>query len=242
VAGYYSFNRYELKYIVDPQQVADLWAEMGGRLEADGHNGAHGGYKISSVYYDSEDLQCYWEKVDGEKNRRKVRLRTYLNEEGLPQGMSFLEIKQRINRTVQKRRTDLGMKDAQRFLQTGSPPEGIRHPRVIEEIAYLRHAFQLRPTLVVSYKRKAFYGVFDDGLRVTLDYHVKCRADALDAACGEWGHYMLPPDRVVMEVKVNDKVPLWLSLLLGRFSIVATRISKYCRGVERAIRGTASPL
>jgi hypothetical protein len=37
-------------------------------------------------------------------------------------------------------------------------------------------------------------------------------------------------------------VPLWLSLLLGRFSIVATRISKYCLGVETAILRTTSLL
>ena len=242
MAGYYSFNRYELKYIIDHEQVNDLWVEMGERLEADRHNRADGGYKIASLYYDSGDLRCYWEKIDGEKNRRKVRLRTYLNEGGQPLGKSFLEIKQRINRTVQKRRTDLSIGAAQRFLQTGSPPEQAEQPHVIAEIGYLRHAFQLRPTLVVSYKRKAFYGVFDDGLRVTLDYHVKCRADALDPASEEWGYYMVPPDRVVMEIKVNDKVPLWLSLLLGRFNIVATRISKYCLGVETAIRGRTSPM
>ncbi|MDM8554080.1 polyphosphate polymerase domain-containing protein [Desulfococcaceae bacterium HSG7] len=235
----YSFNRYELKYIVNHRHVANLWDDMNGRLTNDPNAGPDGAYKISSLYYDSPDLLCYWEKVDGQKIRRKIRLRTYFDSNEQTGEKSFLEIKQRINRTVQKRRVDFELEDALDFMRTGkSFADGVRSG-VMDEIVYLRHTYQLTPTLIVSYKRKAFYGLYDDGLRITLDYHVKCREEDLDLTHGEGGHYILAPEWVVMEIKINDKMPLWLSLLLGRHNIASLRLSKYCRGVETAIRRIA---
>jgi SPX domain protein involved in polyphosphate accumulation len=38
---------------------------------------------------------------------------------------------------------------------------------------------------------------------------------------------------VVMEVKANDRVPLWLANLLARHQCPLRRYSKYCNGVAR---------
>ena len=56
----------------------------------------------------------------------------------------------------------------------------------------------------------------------------------LDAA----NHLFAPPDWCVMEVKVNEAVPDWVTSLLARHGCQLRRMSKYCAGVAtgRGIR------
>ena len=46
-------------------------------------------YPIVSLYYDSPDRACYWEKVEKYQNRRKMRVRVYGSLDGkLPPTMA----------------------------------------------------------------------------------------------------------------------------------------------------------
>ena len=67
------FNRFELKYVITLQQAARFKAALRPYLLPDDHG--DGAYTLSSLYYDSPDLRCYWEKVDGVRFRRKRRTR-----------------------------------------------------------------------------------------------------------------------------------------------------------------------
>ena len=71
------FNRYELKYILTYKEYVDAVKFLKGFLRRDRHSGEEGVYRISSLYYDSLDLSCYRNKIDGIKYRRKLRLRVY---------------------------------------------------------------------------------------------------------------------------------------------------------------------
>jgi hypothetical protein len=46
------------------------------------------------------------------------------------------------------------------------------------------------------------------------------------------GSHLLPPDRVVAEVKVNDRVPAWLTRLSSRHDLTLVRMSKYCAAID----------
>jgi hypothetical protein len=75
------------------------------RLDADSHSG-ESGYGVWSVYYDTRDLKFYWEKIEGLKYRRKLRIRHYGDRFAVDDDTSvFVEIKQRVNRVAQIRRS-----------------------------------------------------------------------------------------------------------------------------------------
>ena len=74
-----SFNRFELKYLASQRLAERLREELTARLDADLHSSA-GSYPVWSRYYDTEDLRFYWEKIEGIRFRRKLRIRHY----GLP--------------------------------------------------------------------------------------------------------------------------------------------------------------
>ena len=93
------FNRFELKYIVHRNLANEFIRALDGYVYADPHSNGDGGYPIYSLYCDSPGLALFWEKIEGIKYRRKVRFRRYGKSPDV-----FIEIKQRMDRTVQKRR------------------------------------------------------------------------------------------------------------------------------------------
>ncbi|HTF87820.1 MAG TPA: VTC domain-containing protein, partial [Planctomycetota bacterium] len=105
-----TFNRYELKYLVSHATGQAFQADLAGYARPDPHSDPEHGYPVYSLYWDSKDFDFFWEKIDGQKYRRKLRLRRYANDGG-----AFIEIKQRIDRTVQKRRVRMPLEKAARI-------------------------------------------------------------------------------------------------------------------------------
>jgi hypothetical protein len=97
------FSRYELKYILTRGQYLEFAEILPDYLTPDTEGDQHGRYSITSLYYDTEDYQAYWDKIEGHKFRRKVRVRVYGDDPVTPESMCFAEIKQRINKTLQKK-------------------------------------------------------------------------------------------------------------------------------------------
>ena len=65
-----AFNRFELKYLLH-HQTREFLDRIKAHVHPDPNAGRDGFYKVLSLYFDSPDFMCYWEKLDGEKYRRK---------------------------------------------------------------------------------------------------------------------------------------------------------------------------
>ena len=108
---------------------------------------------------------------------------------------------------------------------------------VLHEVAYLYQALLLRPTCVVCYQRLAFEARdYDPGLRITFDTNLKYRTHELSLLSNNQttDHYFLSPDWCIMEVKINQRVPFWLTEVIGKHQCVIRRISKYCAAIEHS--------
>jgi hypothetical protein len=229
-------NRYELKYVVDARRHDELVHDVRQFLVPDPRGDSRGVYAITSLYYDSPDREAYRSKIEGLKFRRKLRLRVY------PPGgdvrevsEGHVEIKQRINRTVQKRRLVLPLRDAVALCRGDEPPGVLDSldAEVASEVRYMVRAQWLRPTCIVSYLRQAFVAErFDKGMRVTLDTNLRGRMTALRVDERAMNRFFIPPDRLVLEVKVNERIPHFMVALLARHECVLTRLSKYCAVVK----------
>jgi SPX domain protein involved in polyphosphate accumulation len=230
------FNRFELKYLADRRLVERLREELPARLDPDPH-GLDGFYPIWSTYYDSPGLRFYWEKIDGEKFRRKLRIRHYGNPGGLTlDAPVWVEIKQRVNRVTQKRRVRLPYVEALR-LCAGEHPADLepRDEAVANEILDLAARNRLLPVAAVGYVREAWLGRAEDGgLRVTIDSRIRARDRDLDLRIDGEGEnrFIVPPHLSVVEVKVNERAPYWLTELIAREKVGLTRLSKYVQAIE----------
>ncbi|MBI3178622.1 MAG: polyphosphate polymerase domain-containing protein [Deltaproteobacteria bacterium] len=234
------FNRYELKYIITSSDRDRLLPTIEAYMQPDREGGPAGTYRVTSLYYDSADFACYRSKLDGINYRRKLRIRRYGALETAPgvDPLAMVEIKQRINRTTQKRRLATSLSKAYELCEGISIPEDLRaNPldrAVAEEVLFLAGALQLRPTVVIAYRRQAFAGsAFEPGLRITFDSALTASDPSRGLAPLRDSLPLTREDGVILEVKANDVVPLWVSRLLAANRCTVRRFSKYCAGVAR---------
>ena len=89
------------------------------------------------------------------------------------------------------------------------------------------------PSIVTGYVREAFVGRDEEsGLRVTIDSRIRGRdRDSRPRVEGD-NRLIVRPDLAIVEVKVNERVPTWLTDRVARHDMQVIRISKYCQGVE----------
>ena len=232
------FNRYELKYIVDPRRYRNLVDDLMNFMVPDAHGDADGFYRVVSLYYDSPDLSAYWSKLDGLKFRRKLRLRIYPGNDIRKVTTGFVEIKQRTNRTVQKRRVILPRDQAERLCAGDQDIEGLDEDdrATASEVAYMIRAQSLKPKCVVSYRRRAFMGSrYEIGMRLTFDMQLQGRIHGLKVNEATRNQYVIPPDWLIMEVKVNERIPAWMVAVLGKHECQLKRVSKYCAALAHGV-------
>ena len=238
----HEFNRFELKYVISLQQAGRFKDGLKRYMVPDAHGQGNGRYTLSSLYYDSPDLRCYRENDDGLKFRRKLRIRRYeTGEVFTDESPVFLEIKQRYDRVTQKRRTVLPYHEALHLCNDRQVPDrGSGDKALVEEIYDFLWQYNLRPASLVRYDRQAFSGAgYDVGLRVTFDTSLSFQATQLHLHEPLSGLPMLPASSVVMEIKVNERLPYWLADMIAAHNLQRVGISKYCRSIE-AGRGIAA--
>jgi len=81
--------------------------------------------------------------------------------------------------------------------------------------------------MLITYDRLAVRGASDDSLRLTFDTNVKARTDDVDLGSDIGGMDLISEGNVLMEVKSNGGVPIWLTHFLCENRIYPTSFSKY---------------
>ena len=94
-------QRFEAKYLLRPVQRDLVRDYVAGYSRPDSHNAV---YAVTSVYYDSPGWALFRSSLNGDKNRFKLRVRTYGD---AMDAVCYAEIKQRIDRIVTKHRAEL---------------------------------------------------------------------------------------------------------------------------------------
>lgn len=202
--------RCELKYLVPVEEAADIRDELAERMDRD-LNSPVGGHGVWSLYYDTPQLRFCWEKIEGLKFRRKLRIRHYGNLDGITdESPVCVEIKQRVNRVTQKRRITLPYGVARRLCDNREMVEhSAGESAFIQEVADLVVRLNPRPTAITGYQREALVGrAADTGLRVTFDRRIRGRdRDFHFGTPSPENRFTIPPHLSVMEIKVNERTP-----------------------------------
>ena len=234
--------RYEFKYIVDLDTMRSFQKKLEETMMAD-PNSIDGGYHVNSIYYDTDDLSCYFEKLDGEKRRFKIRVRWYgelFKESDLSSLKLFTEIKHRNNDMNFKNRLKVQGKYLPEFAENRDllgkvsqlvEKEDIFEATTIEHISSQKLFF---PLCIVSYYRRAFFCRFNPRLRVTFDTGLRVMGtkNILNIS-SENGNPVLPKDLCVLEIKFNWAMPIWLMEICREAGLNLRRFSKYAASLEK---------
>jgi hypothetical protein len=241
-------SRYELKFLVTASQKERFLEAARQGLAEDPH-GSQAVYWISSLYFDTPWLGAYWDKLDGVRVRKKFRLRRYaLRADGrLEWSGAFMEIKHRRNNTIYKERVQIREAAVEAIL--ADPTELTRLDRHLDGADKLEACRQDRATLdaitraaaepgfrataVVCYRREAWLGVVDPRLRVTFDSGCRACEPMVGMGVELWdGQPILRPDLLVMEVKFDRAIPVWIREIVAAQGLRQQRISKYAASVD----------
>jgi hypothetical protein len=234
----YGFRRYELKYRI-PRVERDAIREVilpHVRRDPYCEDQPKWRYTVRSIYFDTEDLQFYFEKLDSVKIRKKLRVRTYnRSADGTP---AFLEIKRKHGRRGLKERLMLPIHEVDGALngQDVSLLVGDRpfHDRVVmDRFRFNLRTKRLRPVVLVAYEREAFVGMDNDRLRVTFDSNLRSLIDPnMDDIFDESKLRQFEDRSFVLELKFDDFMPRWMARLVTLLNLRARPYSKYCYGID----------
>jgi hypothetical protein len=232
-------SRFECKYTVSPMLVDSIRQFIGPFVRPDPFAAQRPGYRypICSLYLDSANLHLYQQTVNGEKNRFKLRVRSYSDD---PDAAVFFEVKRKINNIVKKRRARLDRSQAQALLADRSPAWGDHLPSELrEDVGYFANHVALtgaRPVVKVRYVREAYESRGGDPVRVTLDtalMHCITLDDDIKHARGRWTH--TPVDGVILELKFTDNFPSWIHELVRLFGLKQRPVPKYVLSVDHML-------
>jgi hypothetical protein len=228
--------RYELKYPLPDDCHEQLRRDLLSFLEPDKHARASGGrYVVRSLYFDTPNLRFYYDKLEGNSCRLKVRIRRYESADDR-HARWFFEVKRKYhNACVKSPRVAFTDEILENHLRDHGT---IR----LNELVAMIHggrptkshadlwALPLQPTVLLSYDRHAFTDPYGSRLRVTLDsdYRARFSADPYRS--------LRPWDQIavsgVMELKFERAIPFWLEALVRKYRLQLASTSKYGEGVE----------
>lgn len=106
----YSLLRKEIKYIISLQKVMSIKNSLDNLLPKDRYN-ENGIYTVKSLYFDSVNNIDFSEKLAGAEIRKKVRLRTYNENDSLCK----MELKEKTGDWQQKQGFLVSKSDAENF-------------------------------------------------------------------------------------------------------------------------------
>lgn len=223
-----TFKRYEKKFLMTDTQYHALIPLLSSRMQPDDYCRDGQMYPIYNVYYDTDQNDLIRQSLAKPYYKEKLRLRGY-DIPTSPDDRVFLELKKKIGGVVNKRRAALTLRQAYAFLDNRVIPQSAdaHNRQVLRELDYFLSRYTLHPAVFIGYDRSAWFGREDHNLRVTFDRNITTRRQDVALERGCFGEQLLPPDRVLMEVKIPGSMPLWLADILSGLQIFSHSFSKY---------------
>ena len=215
-----TFKRYELKYLMDSQQKANILQSMKEYMKLD----KYGRTTIRNVYFDTDTYRLIRRSLEGPAYKEKLRVRSYCPaNEDTP---VFVELKKKYQNVVYKRRLVCPEAEVIKYFGSGKPlPD---HSQIGNEIRYFWKYYKtLHPTVFLSYEREAYYSLDGSDFRVTFDENILYREENLSLESAVYGTPILEKGQTLMEIKTSGGIPLWMSEALTRNHLYKTSFSKY---------------
>ena len=223
--------RFEEKYVLNPMRYRQVIAGIAGFMQRDSYSEAapRGRYFVGSLYFDTSDYRAYMEKITGEQNRIKLRIRSYFERRDEAEFVS-VELKTRNGRFIIKYGTHAPINRYDRYMETGT--WGPTDDPVLIEFERIARVQCQRPKLVVEYEREAFKSLRPNGPRISFDHAIRyVRTTSLFPRSPVYRSQ--PHCPIILEIKTPDEGPAWLQRLVRELSLKSVPHSKYANAVEQ---------
>ncbi|MBR3052019.1 polyphosphate polymerase domain-containing protein [Candidatus Saccharibacteria bacterium] len=231
------FDRVEKKYLLTKRDKRELLKFIKKNMRKDSYHES----EVCNIYFDNHNFDLISQSIDWVDFKEKVRARCY---EGYDR--VFMELKTKIHAQARMESDDgneenIGYK-RRVMITRGDFDELINHRTTLEslaeksvetksdcqiarEIDYLLMHFELRPQVFIAYRRESYKD--DGGLRITFDENLRYRTTDLSLIQAKHDTIYFKDDHnIIMEVKADGVMPLWLVQELSKLKLYPQQFSK----------------
>jgi hypothetical protein len=248
-----SLERYELKYLIPLELVEPISRYVETYCDMDHYSTISRDqyYTINSLYLDTPSLYLLRFKELAGAYNFNMRIRSYGEQ---PKAPYFFEIKYKLREFVRKKRAKVYLENWAKPLDEGYIPFEIEDDsrKTFEDFLQMKMTYNVEPVILTQYRRKAYISNIDDYARVTFDRDLRFQET------NEWcvkptedllSHYDHPESfecmgqNVILELKCEKKIPLWMIDLIQRFELLSANFSKFGNSMEthRGVPDTLVP-
>jgi hypothetical protein len=232
-------SRYECKYLISSSRVSEIREFVAPFMHPDRYAAPRPEfrYPICSLYLDSPDLSLYQETVGGEKNRFKLRVRSYGDDAASP---VYFEVKRKVDNIVQKRRARVHRAAARSYLDrrldTAPSDPSFARDTALEYFHGHVELTAARPVMRVRYLREAYESRDGEPVRITIDTHLMHAATLGPELSHDRGRWVSTPvGGAILEIKFTELYPSWVRDLVRVFELNQQAVPKYVMSVNHML-------
>ena len=169
------FSRYEFKYLIENKYANIIFNDALNFMDYDKFANKDYSYFVRSLYFDNSEFDNFFEKVDGIKLRKKFRIRTYDNIQKIDSPV-YLESKGRVEDRVFKKRFKIDSSDLDYFYYNQDINyllKKYKNNSLIEEFIFDVFRKNIKPRVLIDYKRKPLINKHELYFRLTFDNDLK---------------------------------------------------------------------
>jgi len=237
-------SRYESKYVISESLAHEIRDYIRGICSPDKHVEADGRYMVNNLYFDTPDLRFYYDTRLKRFTRFKPRVRYYGPHPG---DLLWIELKHKVKNVTWKFRRTVNTAEWPACLFDRFPTNGNgRLPSLADTFEAVVMRFHAEPVIHVQYIREPYVSDLEEYGRITFDRCLTYRPAngryelTSDCPMLYWDDpitmaHCCDESPVVLEIKTETNVPLWVIALIRRFDLQRRGFSKYCNAVDHVL-------
>ena len=234
------FDRIEKKYLITGAQKQNILASVKQHARESNYHKS----EVFNLYFDTDNFDLISQSIDWTDFKHKLRARSYGGYDRV-----FLEIKTKLREKESnpgyKRRVMVTRKDYKKivggkatlFDLIKNSNNANNDLQIAREVDYLIGTLKLEPKILVIYHRESYRG--EEGLRITFDEKLRYRSDNLCFVKKKHDKiYFKDEPSIIMEIKSQGPLPLWLVKTLSANNAYPQQFSKIGKVYEQIIKET----
>lgn len=212
--------RHEYKYVIPYEEMLKLKTKLDKILTIDRDNS----YIVRSLYFDSYNDNDYYDKLNGELNRKKIRIRIY----DITSNKVKLEIKAKYDYHQLKESLIINQEEATKIIN-GDYEFLLTYNNETANKIYLILKEGYQPKVIIEYDRLAY--TTSTTTRITFDYNIKKSTDFENFFTNNINYINLVDSKdIVLEVKFDRFLEPYISKILEKYTSRNQSVSKYMMG------------
>lgn len=217
--------RREEKYLISLKEAMHFSDIFNDILQKDSYS-EFDSYTVRTLYFDNIDDNDFFNKINEQELRRKIRLRIYNPNDKTAK----LELKQKQGVFQKKRSLSISRKDAKELINGNISILLNYRNDFADEVYSIMSMECYRPKTIIEYKRKAFMAK-ENNIRLTFDSNIQSTESNYDLFSDNLLlNNVLDFNNIIFEVKYDKFMLSYITDIIACIDRRTVSSSKYCLG------------